>query len=413
MAFNNFPYADFQDLNLDWLLKKTLKALAEAENAEARVKIMENLLKVSTVKTIMRELLQEMVEDGSLANELIIALADLRAFTSSDHGWSVIKVFDRLIMDNRYYFGEVNTYWENGIQMQTSANYPDTLEATDLVVMPLDMPMERANDSNSVTFDSYGLEAMNISIHSNGCRLSYRPFTRNQSVVAGQYLKPAVYMQVCGQRKEPRSTPIVASRTDAIKQEIIDTVDSYYAQRNATDGWSYGNNFVTYSNSTIVRDSSGHRRMECDTLVALVFLGLEYSDTPYSTSATSFDFTDLPTNPHSYSWALPWAYDNILHRKVTWTGGINWWLWDNNKVFKNASSVEDGDIVIFRKPAQYRYFDNISHIGICRIVNGAIWVYHFSGSGLVPTGENMRYEPLSEIKSRESYADENVYFARP
>ena len=408
MPFNMFPYTDLNNVNLDWLLNQMRKAAGDSKEALDAVKILENVLKISSVKNILREILDEMLADGTLGAELLEALTDLRAFNSEDHAWSVLRVFDRLLMDKRFYVHA--SKWPNGIQMQTAANLTGALEGQTMV-FPLDMPMNRDYASAAVEFDSLDIEAHNVSISNEGTQLSFKPVSYNSSLTAGNYYDPAVYMAVSGRRKAVPEHP-TNTRAAADQAQIINCVDSFWQQRNATDGWAYGSNFVTNSANTTVRNSGGFRMMECDTLVALTMMGMSWTDTPYSTAATSYNFSDLILNPNSYSWALPWGFDTVLNRKCTWTGGICWYLWDAGAVFSSRSDVEDGDIVIFRKPEQYRYFDNISHIGICRIENGVLNVYHFTGSGLVPNGEFMRYEPLDDIMARESYEAENVYFAR-
>lgn len=409
MPFNMFPYADLANLNLDWLMQ-TMKVAADmSKDAEARVKAIEYLVNVPAVRQIVRDILQDMSDSGDLGADLLAALADLRAFNSGDHAWSVLRVFDRLLMDKRFYVHA--SKWPNGIQMQAAANLTGALEGQTMI-FPLDMPMDRDYASAAVEFDSLDIEAHNVSISNNGTQLSFKPVSYNSSLTAGQYYAPAVYMAVSGRRKAVPVHP-ANTRVAAVKAQIISCVDSFWQQRNATDGWAYGSNFVTNSGNTTVRNSGGHRMMECDTLVALVMMGMSWTDTPYSTAATSYDFSDLILNPNSYGWALPWGFDTVLNRKCTWTGGICWYLWDAGAVFSSRSDVEDGDIVVFRKPEQYRYFDNISHIGICRIENGVLNVYHFTGSGLVPNGEHMRYEPLDAIMARESYGADDVYFARP
>lgn len=404
MPFNMFPYADLANLNLDWLMQ-TMKTAADlSKDAEARVKAIEYLVNVPAVRQIVRDILQDMSDSGDLGADLLAAFADIRAFNTSDNSWGVLRVFDRLVMDKRFYSAA-------GYNMQDYTSTLPGYTATDVFTIPLDMPMDRNHSSANISADSYGLTARNVSINGTGTQLSFRLVTNSTAVNVGDNIKPAFYASVNGRHRELPETPQHASRSSAEKAEIINVCDSYLAQ--AALQWGYGANFVTYGGgNTTVRNSAGDLMMECDTLVALVFLGLLFSDTPYSTAATNYNFSNLPTNPNSYSWVLPWASDPVLGRKVTWTGGINWWLWDNDAVFSSRTAVEDGDIVVFTKPEQYRYFDNISHIGICKKVSGVIWVYHFTGSGLVP-GSHMQYEQLDAIMARESYGADDVYFARP
>lgn len=67
MAFNNWPYTDFQDLNLDWILRII------REN-QINIKALSDLLNGRTVRDIIIDLLRDMAERGELDDIVMDAL---------------------------------------------------------------------------------------------------------------------------------------------------------------------------------------------------------------------------------------------------------------------------------------------------------------------------------------------------
>lgn len=215
---------------------------------------------------------------------------------------------------------------------------------------------------------------------------------------------------VHGMRAKPPSVPRVAASDKG--KDVVAVAKSYYDARVAGRKFGYGDNFITNKLSKVVNDSQGRAKMECDTLVSLAMLGIPYEQSPYSntTPNLTYNFEDMTLNPNNYSWCLPWGYDELLKRKVTYTGGQNFYFWYNNFVFKDVDEVESGDIVIFTKPNS-PYFDGIAHIGIIDKRNGEPWIYHITG---MATESPMMYEPLTNVVARGDYSMlTQVYFARP
>lgn len=68
MTFETFPYTNFQDLNIDWVLK-TLKDALE------RIKTLEDV----DIKEEIKIVIQQMIDDGELDDLLDALLADIRA----------------------------------------------------------------------------------------------------------------------------------------------------------------------------------------------------------------------------------------------------------------------------------------------------------------------------------------------
>ena len=396
MPYNMFPYTDLSDTNFDWLLKDMRDAAAGSKDAQERVKAMESLLRVSSVQNIVRAILDEMNANGQLGNDVLSAIGNFHAFNTYDHGWSLLAAFDRLVMAKRLTKTFVFHNFLGGLR-------------SDAMVIPLDMPVDRDHTSFNINVEAYNTYGVNVDINSAGTRASFQLLTNNTNLIDGNDALIACQCNVTGRHKTLPTTPSNPSNDPSMTAEVIDVADSYYQQANLN--WGYGHNFVTNANNTTVIND-GKLMMECDAFVAMVMLGVDFANSPYNAGVSTFDFDNLVVNPNGYSWPLAWANDSVLNRKVTWTGGQNWWLWDNGCVFSRQSSAESGDIVIFQKPGANTMFDYISHIGIISKESGVLWVYHFTGSGLAP-GSHMKKEKLEDIKTRESYPDDHVYFARP
>lgn len=345
--------------------------------------------------------LNEMYENGQLADIINATYGKLYGYSGLDRAFGVQWVGDTVIQSKRYYkqVTPVKYLLENN-----TLGY-----LTPVNLVNLDVPVVGAG---CVECDGYLGTPVNVVVKNNAT-LSFRDLFFDSSanktvdinhgtIVIGKHAIPSVSPKYSGFSK---------------RSEIVDCAKTFYDARVSGRKFAYGSNFITNTNNNIVNDSNGAARMECDTFVSCVMLGLKYSDTPYSdaTPNKTASFTDLPSNPNGYSWILPWTNNDVLGRKVTWTGGQNWWLWDNGYVFKNMEAVEDGDIVIFRKDGG-AYFDGIKHIGIIKTeaVNGVKtpYVYHITGSNEVESP--MMFEPLSNVISRGNYnTDTDVYFARP
>jgi hypothetical protein len=242
----------------------------------------------------------------------------------------------------------------------------------------------------------------------NKCVARYKCLFLSDSLM--EQIKCVNGITVHGIRAKPPANPLYSSSEKG--KDVVAVAKSYHDARLAGRKFSYGENFITYQDSKVVNDFAGRARMECDTLLSLVMLGIPYEKSPYADTSENLkcNFEDLRRNPNNYSWCLPWRYDGILKRKVTYTGAQNFYFWYNNCVFKNVDKVDSGDVVIFTKPNS-PYFDGVSHVGIIDNRDGEPWVYHITG---MKTISPMMHEPLSNVVARGGYdMDTQVYFARP
>ena len=326
--------------------------------------------------------------------------ANLAEYSGADSGFEITRIIDTIYQFDKF----VRSYSVEGYVIDNNR----VCYVGPTIEINLDMPIE--NGVPNITLDSYLGIAVSSSIKKKSS-VVFRPLFFDNAVSSGQTLKVLHNINVIGKHATPPINPSSPLFTN--RQQIVDVAETYYQARLNGRQFAYGSNFITHTGNNRVNNENGQARMECDTFVSLVMLGLKYNDTPYVNTTANYtaDFTSLPTNPHNYSWVLPWRENSVLNRKVTWTGGQNWWYWNNDYVFKNKSQLASGDIAIFRKNSS-RFFDGITHTGVIKMVDNVPYIYHFTGSGQVESP--MMYEPLSNVIARGEYDEATeVYFARP
>ena len=108
MAFiNQFPYSDFHEMNLDWLIKKT-KELQDTTSWLVD--------EFNKIEVLTEEQIQAMINSAIAANNLVIAqqLADLKAqITTEYQGWVQAQINQLTVyIDNQdvYYNGLAQNY---------------------------------------------------------------------------------------------------------------------------------------------------------------------------------------------------------------------------------------------------------------------------------------------------------------
>ena len=345
--------------------------------------------------------LDQMAQDGTLAD----IINEILVYKSKEAGWNVESV------------KEAVTFSQGFVEKFNS----EAMMVNDLPIAYMSpilnrmLPMPIIDGSIAGTIDSYKGVLTNANILNN-CLAKYSIIMFDKEAgPTGKSLTVRNGMQIEGRRALAPKIPkynILPKRTEAVA-----IAESYYNARVNGRKFSYGANFVTYKNNTVVNNGYGEAKMECDTLVALVMMGIPYGLSPYAneTNSYNYNFTDIVENPNGYTWALPWKFNTILNRKVTYTGAELWWLWYNKMVYNDFDNIASGDIVIFRKNTS-KYFDGITHIGIAdvKIENGVNvpYLYHVTGSNKVESP--MMYEPLQNVIERGNYDKETeMYFARP
>ena len=380
--FNEFPYTNFHEMNLDWILNLIKDLEKSGDGIEEKLEELRKLIEAS----------------GGSVN----------AYYSNEQAWYVIRIKDAYVL-SRYFIqtGEITTYQkittEGDYRINLGFWMPDQAK-----ILPV--PLEYASVGGSV--ESYNGIMTNAKIENKS---TFRRKTLLFDAAAGPQGSTRTVGTnsiVTGKHATPPAAPVNAVKPK--RQEAVDIANSYYQARKVNGRlFKYGANAITYAASNVINDANGYGMMECDTLVALVMMGIPYNLSPYAndTPGYTYDFTDLVENPNNLTWPLSWKFNSTLNRKVTYTGGENWYFWDNNMVFKDIEKVASGDVAIFRRN-DGKYFDGITHIGIVNLVDGKPWLYHVTG--LAGVESPMMYEPLENVLKRGNYTlEENVYFARP
>lgn len=349
--------------------------------------------------------LDKMAEDGTLAT----ILSKTRAYVSQEKGWVVRQI------DNTY---------DCSIELLTTSELIDYIKKTDdnstfihlCKYMPpksvmLPMPIIEGvvtggSDSTLGVITEQYVTGHYAIVHYAGMFFQTDIESPNTALF---------HIRVVGRRPTVKADPLYPVSEKGA--EAVAIARSYYNAKENGRHFAYGSNFITYANNNIVNNANGSAKMECDTLIALCMLGIPYEQSPYANDTPNyrFEFENLNFNPNNYSWVLPWEYNEIVRRKVTYTGLQCWYYWNNQLEFSNASKLATGDIAIFRTPNSSKYFDNIAHTGIIEIVDNVPWMYHVTDSNV--TGSPLVFEPLQTFLQRKqglySSEDGTMYFARP
>lgn len=375
------PYTNFHELNLDWILQKLKEAGGNWDVLEQQLKDLKEYVDA------------ELLKDTE--------------YLSSEAGWHVIKVKDGYVAS--IYLISDDEVTEVTRTTSDSATVP-AYWTTPVKYTILPVPLTGAAVSG--TIESF-LGAVSNAVIQNNATLQRVAILFDAD--AGADADPKHYgtnLIIAGKHAVPEKAPTVGVKPK--RMEAIDIADSYYRARTVLGReYAYGANAITYALSDTINNENGAAMMECDTFVALVMMGIPYNKSPYAddTPNLTFDFQDLVENPDSLTWPLSWKYNAILNRKVTYTGGENWYYWNNKMVFKDPSLAASGDIAVFRRDGE-RFFDGITHTGIVHRKDGKLWLYHVTGDKTVPSP--MMFEPLENVVKRGGYTmEENVYFARP
>lgn len=409
--FNEFPYTNFHEMNLDWILEKTKEMIDaylvdHADLHDLRVmynglkRYVENYFSDLDVQNEINNKLDEMYENGQLEN----VVNRTRSYLSQERGWVVRQI-------GNTYTATINlTHRDIGITAKKIGDVPYAA-ISGILYLNLPMPLRTtAVLSQPISHQGVGTNAA----VNNNATLQHRMLFFDQDILNNDTLTVTDGITVTGRRALVPETPRYAEGAGGA--QAIACAKSYYDARLAGRLFSYGPNFITYANNIVVNNSGGAAMMECDTLVALCMMGIDYEHSPYAntTPGYTYNFDDLVVNPNNYSWTLPWKYNDIVRRQVTYTGLQCWWFWDNNMVFSDMSQLKTGDIAMFRRPAKSTYFDNIGHIGMIDVKqDGTPWIYHITDAGV--QGSVMAYEPLQNLLDRKGYSvkDGTMYFARP
>lgn len=417
------PYINFHELNLDWILAKVREWLETADNWEkwqrnvqdgfdALKRYVNNYFDRLDVQDEINNKLDEMLADGSLQE--IINRATF--YTSSELGWKVRKMADSYICSiNKTETGITEAYLLTP-DPPTNVAY---CWYTNFISWMLPLPLKAATVISQP--DAYFGTGINGYLDKYSTIKHRLLFFARDVPPTGNPVTVNTSINVMGERADVPLNPKYAVSANGLQAVAI--AKSYYDARLNGRVYGYGPNFVTFGNSVVVNNAQGSAMMECDTLVALVMLGISYEDSPYSddTPSYTYNFSDLVINPDNYGWTLPWAYNDIVGRKVTYTGAECWYYWMNDLVFSDITQLAPGDVVIFRRPEPAQsgsmFFDGIKHTGIIDIqtIDGVDvpYIYHITGAGA--TGSPMSYEPLQNVIQRENYdiTKGEIYFARP
>lgn len=424
MAFNQFPYSNFHELNLDWLLNKVKEIAAGMDDLETAFKALkewvDNYFEQHEVAATVTDILTKWKDDGTLKRALYVP------FKASCYGWlgfiygtNIAKNDEILNMGSMRHCALTA---DNVHKFSTAEFY-----YSDRFTFPTDMPIDRAiivANTDSRFFSVYS------------CNYD----TTHVSLVLGtpiKYTYPlnvAARIMVNARRAHPAKSPkngIVDGATG--NRGALDCALSFLHARESGRKFAYGSNFM-YTSSNKLNNGDGAGLVECDNIAMMALLGIDYDHSPYTNDAAdaTFNFDDLVVNPKSlYPWTAitktlvkqsDGAWTNGLNQRITNTSTLGWWWWNNKQVFSDITQLHDGDIAIFRRPpaqsAEGVYdtsgFDNIGHVGVVGLeTDGTPYIIHATVEEWTD-GNVIVKSPLADFYNLAPlrYRPEDTYFAR-
>lgn len=379
MAFENFPYTDFHALNLDWILQEITKLQPLPKEFAELKKWVETYFSDVEVHKAVEEILEKWYLDGTLKKALERPLKSTCAgWVGFNKGWNVAKN------------GEIFTLSKSvsiTVDRMTEVSEGGYWYSSTFTV-PVDCPIYLASGSvmagsKFLNFHSFNYDTGNVSF-SIGSPVKYTtPFT--------------VFCRIVVQARRP--IPPTAPKQGVVPGDTGNKgaylcAKSFLDARQAGREFAYGRNFM-YSSSNKVNDATGKALMECDNLVMMAILGIDYGHSPYAddTPDLTFDFNNLVVNPMGlYPWTARTApmvkqtngkWVNGYGSRITAASTIAWYLWTNGYVFSDKTQAQTGDIALFRRaqdtnPDGYDngFFDNVGHMGVIERAEDGLYLLH-------------------------------------
>ena len=324
---------------------------------------------------------------------------NIMTFTGFNKAWQIMKVKQAVVMSKsiRQAYTTSVTSGETHFNVSASQSFP------------LDFPVANPSVAGGMESQLGYPTSLNISNSVLTYRVtSTKPLTdvsmTTRIIVSGNH-----------------ATPPVNPKYDVLPKasEALNTIKTYLTARESGRKFAYGANFTYNGGKDVVNNADGAAMMECDTLVLMALMGINYSQSPYANTTPNykFQFTNLTINPNNYTWVLPLQNNEIYGGRLTSTSTMNWYFWNQDLVFNSLALVSTGDVAIFRR-ANTTTFDNVGHCGMIELVNEnnvfVPYVIHFSVAAY--SGEVLLARvPLTQfyIDNQGRYKPEDTYFVRP
>lgn len=379
MAFENFPYTDFHALNLDWILREITKLRPLPEEFAELKKWVETYFSDVEVRQAVEEILEKWYLDGTLKKALERPLKSTCAgWVGFNRGWNVAKNGEIITLSRT-----VSITVDSMKKISTNDYWYSTR-----FTVPVDYPIYMAcgsvmSDSKFLNFHSFNYDAGNVNFIIGAPTQYATPFTFACRIV------------VQARRPLPPAAPtqgVVPGNTGNKGAYLC--AKSFLDAREAGREFAYGPNFM-YSSSNKVNNAAGKALMECDNLVMMSILGIDYEHSPYAndTPDLTFDFNNLVVNPLGlYPWTARTApmvkqsegkWVNGYGSRITNASTIAWYLWTNSYVFSDKTQAQTGDIALFRRLPSTKSdgyttgsFDDVGHVGILERADDGLYIIH-------------------------------------
>ena len=187
----------------------------------------------------------------------------------------------------------------------------------------------------------------------------------------------------------------------------------------------------TYRYEDLYQDVSGATQWAANTVYALddlIYINdyYYYKCIQAHTSSSSFNEAYWQhvwiTNPYGIAWAT--AMNDAMHpenpylqRDILYAGDYSFLGWDQERVFRDPEQALTGDIAFWVRRAktptywggtkQSPEFDNVGHVGILLIENGAKYIYHVTSESV------FEHTVVNKTPIEEFYLEQPSYYYRP
>lgn len=286
-----FPYPNMQQLNLDWIMEKI-------KSIEDEIKSLEGMVDPGYIEG----------EIGQLQEQVNVLKYFQRFYKSAEKGWNVFINKDGFVCAS---IGV--TFTVTSVTTVGNGWYSQKL------YYQLPLPLDPATTISAVC-DRRGAWVSNLDGYRNSGFTFYVFYPQSITTPASVNVRFNIISKIA-----IAPAAITTSHNDTYGQQIVDIAQTYI---DAVDGgrkFSYGDNFF-FSSSSVVNDSIGYGKLECDAFVDLCLRAIPYDKSPYVVTDPNFtyDYDDLYLDVSgATTWAPSTAY--ALGDLVLYSGVAEYW----------------------------------------------------------------------------------------
>lgn len=300
--FNEFPYINFHEMNLDWIIARVKEWLTTAENWETWKNDTDQALKDLKayvdnyfdnldLQTEINNKLDAMVANGTLAaiinqqifgelNEKVEELEYFQRIYTNWEGWSVYITKD----------GYLSAGMSKEFTVTENHHYDNALPNAFSEVMKVALPTPVEGFGITATCDTDGCWVSDLNI-ADRSRLNFRIwFPYNFTAPKTVHVRFTLTSKI---RQAPLNPTKAFNAVNAA--QLVNIAKTYVDAQIGGRAFGYGRNFFYESAPHVINNNNGAGMLECDTFVGLCLRGIPYAKSPYMNLTPSFtyDYNDL------------------------------------------------------------------------------------------------------------------------